>query len=87
MPVSRTSTPPNDAPDDTPRMSALASGLRKTAWVTAPVRARPAPTMIASRTRGSRTSMTTVYSCANHVSLSGRTCPSRMRTTSLGGTV
>ena len=51
---------PSAAPDAVPSTYGSASGLRSSPWNVAPATARPMPTTIAVRTRGSRRSMTIV---------------------------
>lgn len=47
-----TLTAPTEAPAETPRMNGSASTLRTTAWITAPLEARAAPTTAAMSARG-----------------------------------
>ena len=45
---------PSAAPDETPSVNGVASGLRSSAWNTTPAAARVAPTIAAASVRGSR---------------------------------
>src|SRR5688500_16908607 len=51
---------PSDAPAAVPMMYGSAIGLRRMAWKTVPAEASPAPTTMAPRTRGRRSSITIV---------------------------
>ena len=51
---------PSPAPDAVPSTNGSANGLRSSPWNVAPARASPAPTTIAVRTRGRRSSQTMV---------------------------
>lgn len=51
-------TAPNAAPPVMPRMSALASGLRETVWVSAPATPSAAPARMPATVRGARNSTT-----------------------------
>ncbi len=53
------STPPKEAPADTPAISGLTRGLRKTPCMAAPERARPMPQRTTVKIRGRRTISTT----------------------------
>ncbi|MNQ99230.1 hypothetical protein D3C85_1149550 [compost metagenome] len=48
-PSTMASEAPNDAADDTPRVKGLARGLFKTVCISAPARAKAAPTRVAIR--------------------------------------
>src|SRR5262247_2727743 len=59
---------PSVAPADTPSVSGEASGLRNSAWKTAPASAMLLPTSAAATTRGSRATKNT---CASTLSANG----------------
>ena len=80
------SAAPKHAPEEAPRMSGAAMGLRNTLWYAVPAVARLQPTMQASRMRGSRMFSTAASICSVQLASMGKMRDRSIRITSEGGT-